>query len=844
MARRRSDITARMHKIRGLDFSEKQTLVRIGELADALINNRGPTNPGFDAGPESLFVDPTLPVPTNVQVRVNTRSANIVWDATDSSKLNSYRLSITSLSTGTTTSYTAYSNSFNFSNQTGTFTGTLQSVGRGGRLSGLTSFEFTIPGSVILLEGTKNGDTTVSSSVSETIYCPQGYKIFGWVSFVIDSFWDSAGPTDTQVDIYVGDTFATATLLSSFNLAEEEHTVTNLPNSGPYAATRPGGAPARTGNKQTTLCGAFGPFDVEGPIIANEYNRFWGVVSNRTTENDVIGLAINLFTSTGGTGTVSNETFEQQANCVRFDNVTTAAGFHFTPATPTANLDITESFTYVAWVKIESANLGTAINDGTTPLLYVYNSSAGLYTLTIGLSAGTSVPSDSAIRRGLTVTLTDLTNYKVYTAFNSVLPSHGRWCMLAVTWDTTTLKLYVNGVQQPTNKALDQAIGSLSTAFNSVTQLSGPNGLKAVTTVKHLHTALWSAALSAAAIAELYNGGAAINYRTDTGSYTQSPQLKHWWRTGFDTSSFFEYGRDRGFSTLPINISEPGLEPADVTLVGDTIGTYGFAPQTTCVQNTAGSFKAFVGDFGLTTRDDVLVGNAWTMTMWMKPDSATTAGFLYDTTNSGVPAAANRRRMQLLNTGALRVSLANTAGGNFKVYDYNNFFSGLVNTWVFIALRWDGTTLSLFRNGSAVVPDVLVTDVAGTQAATTRARYTWGNDGNAGPTAGFSGRMHSHGLWSIDLFTNEIVSLYNAGNGATVNYRESFGNYISGSYLHTWLRPGACGTSTALGTAYLFGANYTAQEINLNSNINDGTLDYIFSNFTSGDLVSDDYPSA
>ena len=84
--------------MRGIPAEEKNLLVRIGDLVDAAINNRGPTNP-FE--PESTVRrDPRLPIPRNPSSSVGVRSTVLEWEPVNSSILNYYKLQITNLAVG------------------------------------------------------------------------------------------------------------------------------------------------------------------------------------------------------------------------------------------------------------------------------------------------------------------------------------------------------------------------------------------------------------------------------------------------------------------------------------------------------------------------------------------------------------------------------------------------------------------------------------------------------------------------------------------------------------------------------------------------------------------------
>jgi len=145
MAKRKSSFEKRMNKIQGLSKEEKLTFVRLGEIIDGAVNNRGPTNPGQEQA-KRIGKRKRLPPPGVINVELGVRTAILSWAAVDGSLLLHYRIVIQNMDTGQKFEYTSYTNRFNFKGQdAGRYRCYVQSIGRGGIASVSSGKDFTIP---------------------------------------------------------------------------------------------------------------------------------------------------------------------------------------------------------------------------------------------------------------------------------------------------------------------------------------------------------------------------------------------------------------------------------------------------------------------------------------------------------------------------------------------------------------------------------------------------------------------------------------------------------------------------------------------------------------------------
>lgn len=178
----------RLTKMAGLPPEEKALLVRIGDLVDATINNRGPTNP-FE-NQSAVRRDPRLPSIRNPFTDAGVRSVAIRWDPVDSSILHYYKLQITNQDTGQTQEFISFTNDYIFKGSSGEYKARISSVGRNGTAAPPVELEFTVPGDVMFLDGFCNGVTTSTgtNTASVDVFVPANYFVHVWVSFTYRTF--------------------------------------------------------------------------------------------------------------------------------------------------------------------------------------------------------------------------------------------------------------------------------------------------------------------------------------------------------------------------------------------------------------------------------------------------------------------------------------------------------------------------------------------------------------------------------------------------------------------------------------------------------------------------------
>ncbi len=120
--------------------------------------------------------------------------------------------------------------------------------------------------------------------------------------------------------------------------------------------------------------------------------------------------------------------------------------------------------------------------------------------------------------------------FKQYSGSIAILD--GNWHQVAYTWGSSTLKMYVDGVEDTgVTKDFDDSFSALfdTTAdFYVGAQFTGPATVGAKFDGNLDEYSLWSVALSAGEIAAIYNGGTPISLTASA----QYANLVSWWRFG------------------------------------------------------------------------------------------------------------------------------------------------------------------------------------------------------------------------------------------------------------------------------------------------------------------------
>jgi hypothetical protein len=137
------------------------------------------------------------------------------------------------------------------------------------------------------------------------------------------------------------------------------------------------------------------------------------------------------------------------------------------------------------------------------------------------------------------------------------------WVFVVVVWNGTALTVYKDSVDQgaPDVDIADET-GTMTDTVREVwmgTRIGGANPFNG-----NMHSlGVWSVALTQDSVDFLFNSGDAspVDWANDSGAYTQSAGLEHWWRLGFDPDNM---GADSGNGTLIVLIPGNGLDSDDI----------------------------------------------------------------------------------------------------------------------------------------------------------------------------------------------------------------------------------------------------------------------------------------
>lgn len=320
--------------MQGLPTDEKSLLLRVGELIDAAINNRTPTNPNTKG---RTRIDRKLPPPSVITHETGIRSAKLTWPAVNSSILLHYKIVVTNMDgEGTTETFISYTNTFFFKGRKGgNYKALIHSVGRNDTQSPPVSIDFYVTEDVMLLEGARNDFNTIGTLVNHTIYHNTGHVIFAWCSFTLDRLIGAAstGNNSCTANLYRADPkkpFSSAVLLQSVPLFQATESATNLDNTAlGVGIIRPGLDPpastdldyARGTTFETCFAFMFAPIPVTTET-AEKNLTYWLEIVGREVENDVASLSLPMWSANEGESDQipSNIPDASEPAVVEFDN--------------------------------------------------------------------------------------------------------------------------------------------------------------------------------------------------------------------------------------------------------------------------------------------------------------------------------------------------------------------------------------------------------------------------------------------------------------------------------------------------------------------------------------------
>ncbi len=385
MARRRNAIFHRFSRMRGLPPDEKMLLQRIGNLMDAALNNRQASNP-FE--PSKNNPHRLLYPPTGLVAHTGFQTLKLTWAAPDSDQHLRYEIKITNTETGVSETKSTYTNELKYKNVNGSYTATVKSVGRNGSSSAIQTINFTMGGSLMQIEGSKNGPTSLGTMVQDQITMFNGYSVYAWGSVVLDKYiagssnepavfrlWSMEGANQTfDADV--------AELQQTITLYPATESFANLDDQAHGAGIErpvPGGT-SRPGSFETSQSVMFSPISISTTEESVTFTFFLQALG-RTVEQDEVNLSLVLWGGFDGLGDnipqdpwVPSEYVFPHLNSLRiwrrevapspnFDTVT--RGSWYLAQQPKEFNIIDNAWTIAFWVRLESQHI-TPMVDATT----------------------------------------------------------------------------------------------------------------------------------------------------------------------------------------------------------------------------------------------------------------------------------------------------------------------------------------------------------------------------------------------------------------------------------------------------------------------------------------------
>jgi hypothetical protein len=277
-------------------------LQRIGNLLDTALNNRQASNP---YEPSKNNPHRLLYPPTGLVAHTGFQTLKLTWLAPKSDIHLRYEVEITNIETGVSETKSTYTNELRYKNVNGSYRAKVKSVGRNGSSSTIETIEFVLGGSVMQIEGSKNGPTELGTIVQDHITIYDGYSVYVWGSVVLDKF--IAGSSNEPVVFQLwsmegaNQTFdsGVATLQQTVTMYPASETFSNLDDNARGAVIeRP--IAARTGSFETSQSVMFSPIAITAD--AETTITFFLLALGRVIEQDEVNLSLVLWGGFDGLG--------------------------------------------------------------------------------------------------------------------------------------------------------------------------------------------------------------------------------------------------------------------------------------------------------------------------------------------------------------------------------------------------------------------------------------------------------------------------------------------------------------------------------------------------------------
>jgi len=243
----------------------------------------------------------------------------------------------------------------------------------------------------------------------------------------------------------------------------------------------------------------------------------------------------------------------------------------------------------------------------------------------------------------------------------------------------------------------------------------------------------------------------------NSDDYASASTFVHWYRPGYGDADT-EMGIDHATAGTPRDISlQRSLDSSDLS--SEQPGQFD-------QQRESVTFTGAAGNQQIRQSPAVSWGiaNAWSIFAWVRPTS--TAAGTFRIFRMG-PSATQEWSYEITfwrDGTTLHVRIAGSTSTTQIYQTYNSFFA--LDTWVYIVVTWNGTTLQVYKDGSPVSWDTQPDNDSVTQIDSTRYFSISGLRMNyTDPLEEWEGQIHSVGMWSSTLAAAEVADLVDFGDG-------------------------------------------------------------------------------
>ncbi len=254
----------------------------------------------------------------------------------------------------------------------------------------------------------------------------------------------------------------------------------------------------------------------------------------------------------------------------------------------------------------------------------------------------------------------------------------------------------------------------------------------------------------------------------NSGSYVSSANLLHWFRPGVVRAA--DMGINYGSSSIAV---EPNTNMSSSDLTAQQPGQFNQARESLDFGGTNTVFGSISG--GITAG----ITNTWSVGIWFRPTSTAGTATMFRLQTGTSAGTANLNAIQIHRSGTeLRVRVVDdTTSADQKEREFTGVLA--LNTWSFVVVTWDGSTLTTYLDGSALVPSSTPEDDSITMGDSATRRFAIGaiNPTNF-PSEEFIGQIHSVMVWTNELTAAEVLELDGFGDGVAPAALDHSGSYM------------------------------------------------------------------